>query len=63
MGGWGGGEGDFKKPVNIAHEWKRHKWLILILNLKASKETRSEDSKNKAIIKRVSNINKLRKSK
>ena len=34
-----------------------------MLNLKASKETRSEDSKNKVIIKRVSNINKLRKSK
>ena len=42
---------------------EKDKWLILILNLKASKETRSEDSKNKAIIKRVSNINKLRKSK
>ena len=34
---------------------KRHKCLILMLSLKLSKQTRSEASKNKVIIKRVSN--------
>ena len=35
---------------------KRDKCLILMLNLKVSKQTRSEASKNKVIIKRVSNM-------
>ena len=35
---------------------KRDKCLILILNLKVSKETRSEKSKSKVIIKRVSKV-------
>ena len=38
------------------NEKKRHKCLILMLNLKVSKETKSEAGKNKIIIKRVSNI-------
>ena len=47
MGGW-----NFKKSVNIGNEWKkRHKCLILMLNLKVSKQTRREA------------INKLSKSK
>ena len=33
---------------------KSHKCLILMFNLKVSKQTRSEASKNKVIIKRVS---------
>ena len=36
---------------------------MLILNLKVSKQTKSEGIKNKVIIKRVSNISKLSKSK
>ena len=63
-GGEGGGGGqnkrvgrNFKISVNISNEWKkRHKCLILMLDLKVSKQTRSEASKNKVIIKRVSNI-------
>ena len=35
---------------------KRHKCLILMFNLEVSKQTRSEASKKKIIIKRVSNI-------
>ena len=35
---------------------KRNKYLILMLNLKVSKQTRSEAIKNKVVIKRVSNI-------
>ena len=43
---------NFKISVNIGNEWKRrHKCLILMLNLKVSKETRSEGSKNKVITK------------
>ena len=34
-----------------------------MLNLKVSKQTRSKASKNKVITRRVSNINKLSKSK
>ena len=35
----------------MSNEWKkRHKGLILILNLRVSKEARSEVSKNKVII-------------
>ena len=34
---------------------KRDKYLILMLNLKVSKQRRSEVSKNKVIIKSVSN--------
>ena len=46
---------NFKKSVNIGNERKkRHKCLILILNLKVSKQTRGEASKNKLLIKRVS---------
>ena len=63
MGGGGGrvqnkeGDWNFKKIVDIGNEWKnRHECLILMLNLKVSKQTRSEASKNKVIIKRVSNI-------
>ena len=51
------GRRNFKKFVNIGNEWKkRHKCLMLMLNLKVSKQKRSEASKNKVIIKRVSNI-------
>ena len=54
------GEGrdwNFKKSVNIGDEWKkRHKCLILMLNLTVNKRTRSEAGKNKVIIKRVSYI-------
>ena len=58
MGGMGGEGGrNFKVSVNIGNEWKkRHKCLILMINLKVSKQTRSEATKNKVIIKRVSNI-------
>ena len=46
-----------KKHVNISNEWKKiHKCLILMLNLKVSKQTRNEASKNKVIVKRVANI-------
>ena len=46
---------NFKVSVNIGNERKkRHKCLVLILNLKVNKQTRSEASKNKVIIKRVS---------
>ena len=38
------------------NEKKKHKCLILMLTLKASKQTRSEAIKNKAVIKRVSSI-------
>ena len=54
-----GGRGvlEFQKFVNIGNEWKkRHQCLILMLNLRVSKQTRSEASKNKVIIKRVLNI-------
>ena len=48
---------NFKISVNIGNEWKKgHKCLILMLNLKVSKQTGSEASKNKVIIKRISNI-------
>ena len=53
------GEGvlEFQKFVNIGNEWKkRHQCLILMLNLRVSIRTKSENSKNKVIIKRVSNI-------
>ena len=49
--------GGLKKSVNIGNEWgKRHKCLILMLNLKESKQKRSEASKNKVESKRLSNI-------
>ena len=52
---WGGL--NFKKSVNIGNERKkRHKCLTLMFNIKVSKRTRSEASKNKVITKRVSNI-------
>ena len=45
MGGGSKGTGwgpNFKKFVNSSNEWKkRHKCLILMLNLKVSKQTRS----------------------
>ena len=57
-----GGSRNFKKSVNICNESKkRHKCLVLVLNLKRSKRSKrtgSEASKNKVIIKRVSNISK-----
>ena len=52
-----GGGRNFKISVNIRNESKkRHKWLILMLSLKVSKQTRSEASKNKVTMKRVSNM-------
>ena len=63
MGGGGGrvqnreGDWNFKKKIGIGNEWKnRHECLILMLNLEVSKQTRSEASKNKVIVKRVSNV-------
>ena len=58
MGEGGEGRGwNFKKSFNIGNEWKKIcKCLILMLNFKISKQTRSEASKTKVIIKRVSNI-------
>ena len=41
--------------INKVSQHKRHKCLILMLNLKVSKQTRREASKNK-VTKRVSNI-------
>ena len=59
----GGGQ-NFKKSVNIANERKKlHKCLILMLNLKVSKQTRNDGSKNKVIIKSFKYINKLSTSK
>ena len=56
--GVGGREGrNFKISVNIGNELKkRHKCYILILNVKVSKQTRTEANKNNGIIQRVSNI-------
>ena len=54
--------GIFKSPLTLVMNEKRDKCLVLMLNLKVSKRTRSEASKNKLIIKRVSN-NRLSKSK
>ena len=46
-----------KKSNNIGNDLEKgHKCLILMINLKVSKQTRSEASRNKVIIKRVSNI-------
>ena len=55
---WGGGRvGISKYPlVSVMNEKKRHKCLILMPNLKVSRQARSEASKIKVIIKRVSNI-------
>ena len=59
----GGGQ-NFKKSVNIGNERKKlHKCLILTLNLKVSKQTRNDGSKNKVIIKSFKYINKLSTSK
>ena len=58
----GGGEGGRGVGISkyrliwVMNEKKRHKCLILMLNLKVSKQTRSEASKSKVIIKRISNI-------
>ena len=39
---------NFKKPVNIGNEQKkRQKYLMLMLNLKISKKTRSEANKTR----------------
>ena len=47
----------FKKFINISNEWKNiHGCLILMINLKVSKQAKSEASKNKVIIKRISNL-------
>ena len=52
----GGGQ-NFKISVNTGNEWKKKpKCLILMISLKVSQQTRSEASKTKIIIKRVSNI-------
>ena len=48
--------GIFKSPLTSVTNEKRDKCLVLILNLKVSKQTRSEASKNKVIIKSVPNI-------
>ena len=46
-----------KKSNNVGNDLEKgHKCLILMINLKVSKQTRSEASRNKVIIKRVSNI-------
>ena len=61
MGDW-----NFKKSINIGNVYKkRHKCLIVILKLKASKQTRSESSKNKVSNnqKSIKHINKLSKCK
>ena len=59
-GGRGGGGGlklqNIRPLILVMNEKKKHKCLILMLNLKVSKETKSEAGKNKIIIKRVSNI-------
>ena len=48
---------NFKISVDVGNVWKkRHKCLILMINLKVIKQARSEASKNKVIIKRVLNI-------
>ena len=53
----GGGEWNFKKFINISNEWKNiHGCLILMINLKVSKQAKIEASKNKVIIKRASNL-------
>ena len=52
-----------KYPLISVMNEKRDKCLILMLNLKVSKQTRSEASKNKVIIKSIKHINKLSKSK
>ena len=48
--------GIFKSPLTSVTNEKRDKCLVLILNLKVSKQIRSEASKNKVIIKSVPNI-------
>ena len=45
-----------KYPLILVMNEKRNKCLILMFSLKVSKQTRSETSKNKVIIRRVSNI-------
>ena len=48
---------NLNKFVNIANEWKkRHKCLVMMLNIKVNNWTRNEASKSKVIIKRVSDI-------
>ena len=50
------GVGISRYPLISVTNEKRDKCLMLMLNLKVSKQARSEASKNKVIIKRVSNI-------
>ena len=54
----GVGVSNILKPLISVMNEKRDKCLTLMLNLKVSKQTRSEASKNKVIIKRVSNISR-----
>ena len=49
-----GGVGISKYPLISEMNQKRDKWLILMLILKVSKHTRSEASKSKIIMNRVS---------
>ena len=56
MGGGGEGVGISKSPLISVMNEKRDKCLVLMLNLKVSNRTKNEASKNKVIIKRVSNI-------
>ena len=56
MNGAGGqnkqGSQNFKSSFNNGNEWKKkHKCLILMLNLKVDKQTGSKASKNKVIVK------------
>ena len=56
-----GGVGISKNLLMSVMNEKRNKYLILMLNLKVSKQTRTEASKNKVIS--IKHINKLSKSK
>ena len=56
-----GGVGISKNLLTSVLNEKRNKYLILMLNLKGSKQTRTEASKNKVIS--IKHINKLSTSK
>ena len=52
-----GGIGLSKYPlISVTNEIKRHKCLILMLNLKVSKQTKSKANMNKVIIKSIKHI-------